>query len=72
MKLPEGQAKLSKNLLFLHFHHPKLQINMPFIYSKSVEKEQGKHTAIFVMRLEWMKFAVLNHTFQSDFTVGLT
>jgi len=52
MKLPEGQAKLSKNLLFLHFHHPKLQINMPFIYSKSVEKEQGKHTAIFVMRLD--------------------
>jgi len=42
MKLPEGQVKLCKNLLLLDFHHPKLQINMPFIYSKSVENVQRK------------------------------
>jgi len=43
IKLPQGQVKLCKNLLFLDFHRPKLHINMPFIYSKSVEK-QSKHS----------------------------
>jgi len=29
--------------MFLDFYWPKLQINMPFIYSKPGDKEQGKH-----------------------------
>jgi len=53
MKLPWGQAKLCKNLLFLDFRHPKLQINMPFVCSKPVEKEQGKRTFLWWDWNEW-------------------
>ena len=43
MELPKRQDKLCKNLLFLNFHCPKVQVNMPFISSKSSEKEQTNH-----------------------------
>ena len=43
MELPKGQDRLCKNLLFLNFHCPKVQVNMPFISSKSSEKEPTNH-----------------------------
>jgi len=51
---------LARTSQFLAFNHPKLQINMPFIYSKSVEKEQGKCNCLWWDWNEW-NFQLTQH-----------